>query len=689
LPTQDILSTLSRRTVLVAGIALVLVVAAATALTVGLLRAQALNRAEWHLENLAVAVTEHAHQSIYSVDLVISATVADVKGRLGKDRLLVDAAHHEHVRDRVKALPHVRALVVIDHDGDLRVHSSEFPAPAVNYADREYFQAHRERRVEGLYIGEPVFGRTIPGWTYTFSRRVDDARGEFHGVVVASVQVEYFQDFYRALNLGEEGRVFVFRSDGMLLATYPEVEGAVGRSFAADPLFGQPLTRSESGVRRRAGFVDTKPRIVAYKRLPYDPVVVAVSATQDYVLADWRKQAFQLTAGGVAMGSLIALAMAILLWQLRERAALKSELQEAGEQLRHIVDAAMDAIITVGEEQRIVLFNSAAESIFRCPAREAIGQPLDRFIPERFRVAHRQHIWRFGETGQTTRMMGARLGLTGLRGDGEEFPIDASISQITHDGRELYTVILRDITERKKAEDALERSYGELRELSAAMNEVREAERMRIARELHDELAQWLTALKMDVSWLASRLPREQQQLADRAEKMKAIVDTTVGAVRRIAADLRPVVLDDLGLVAATENLLHDFSQRTGLIVSHEVDAAATGLGEPLATSLYRMMQEALTNVARHAAATEVWVTLRHENDDFVLRVRDNGRGFDAEVAARRKSYGVLGIRERAQTLGGRARIGRLEAGGTLVEIVIPAARYRGQGTGRDQGIAR
>src|SRR5262249_23561643 len=153
----------------------------------------------------------------------------------------------------------------------------------------------------------------------------------------------------------------------------------------------------------------------------------------------------------------------------------------------------------------------------------------------------------------------------GLRADGEEFPIDASISQVTVDGRRLYTVILRDISGRKAAEEALQRSYDELREMSAVMNEVREAERTRIARELHDELAQWLTAIKMDVSWLSARLSPEHEQLVRRADKMKQLVDTTVTAVRRIAADLRPVMLDDLGLLPSIEHLLQAFSERAGI----------------------------------------------------------------------------------------------------------------------------
>jgi signal transduction histidine kinase len=210
-----------------------------------------------------------------------------------------------------------------------------------------------------------------------------------------------------------------------------------------------------------------------------------------------------------------------------------------------------------------------------------------------------------------------------------------------------------------------------------------------VARELHDELAQWLTAIKMDVSWLASRLPQDPPQLAARVEKLKAAVDTTVASVRRIASDLRPVMLDDLGLAAALEHLLHETSQRTGLVVSLDAEEGAFDFGEPLASSLYRMAQEALTNVARHAEASEVHVAVAvGEGGLLVLTVRDNGKGYDEVAAARRKSYGVLGIRERAHTLGGTARIERLETGGTLVEIVIPAARYRRGRGAHDTGVA-
>lgn len=688
--THSILSALSRRTVLIVGIGLILAIAATAALIIWLLREQALERAELHLNDLSAAVAEHAHQSMHSVGLIVAATVEEVGSSLQPGRRFEEKAVHRRLQDRVRALPQVLALTVVDRDGNLRAHSGLLPAPAVNYADREYVKAQRAGEAAGLYISKPLMGRTTGTRTFTFSRRVDGPRGEFRGVIVAAARLDYFHDFYKRLTLGPDGRVVLFRADGVFLTSYPVIEHAIGRRFGDDPLFAQPFARGEGDVVRRSGFLDAMPRIIAYRKLTDEPLVVAVSSTEHFILAGWRAESLQLAAAGTAMAAVLALAMLLALRQVRERTVLQGELTEAGEKLHRIVDAAMDAIITIDEKQRIVMFNVAAEMIFRISAVDAIGQPLDRFIPERFRTGHRRHIWRFGKTGDSMRVMGENLVLYGLRADGEEFPIDASISQIDHDSGKLFTVILRDVTARREAQAALERSYRELRELSAAMNEVREAERTRIARELHDELAQWLTALKMDVAWLASRLPEERQQLRERTEKMKELVDTTVGAVRRIAAALRPVMLDDLGLLAATENLLHDFSQRTGVVVSHELEAWADELGEPLATSLYRILQEAVTNVARHAEATEIRVRLTRENGDLVLRVRDNGRGFDVQAVVPGKSYGVLGMRERAHTLGGRARIERLAAGGTLVEIVIPYERYEtgGEGAGRDSRAA-
>ena len=487
----------------------------------------------------------------------------------------------------------------------------------------------------------------------------------------------FFADLYAPLELGYEGRVVVFSSAGTLLTAYPPAKGYLRTDYGEHVLFAQALRRSDVGTIVAPGFVQGDRRLVAYRKLQAYPIVIAISSPVDMLLAEWRNVSIRGVLVALVFATLAAIGTLLLGRQLRISEELAGEVRNNEARLQSIINSAMDAIITVDERQNIILFNAAARKIFGCPASEAVGSSLDRFIPERYRAAHHVHVRHFGEADLTVRRMGGQLVLAGLRATGEEFPIDASISHVTVDGHKFYTVILRDVTERQQAVEALNRSHVELREMYESMHQVREAERTRIARELHDELAQWLTALKMDAAWIGARLPSGEDQLGARAERMKGVIDNTVKAVRRIAADLRPVMLDDLGLLPAVENLLADLSQRNGIVVSLHGDTEELSFREPLSTAVYRMVQEALTNVARHAQASSVDVEMRIADNMLCVRIQDNGRGFQPDPD--RKSFGVLGIRERAKTLGGSARIYSPEAGGTIVEIEVPLKAYAAQ----------
>jgi PAS domain S-box-containing protein len=413
------------------------------------------------------------------------------------------------------------------------------------------------------------------------------------------------------------------------------------------------------------GLIGVKPSALAH------PVVVAVGAIGLAALVAFNAVAFIGIAGApwllgaVLAADMLAIGAGVIV-AARELHSAGNRVEASQAQLEAIVDSAMDAIITVDGAQRIVLFNRAAEQVFSCRREEAIGSSLDRFIPQRFRATHRAHVEEFGRTGVTSRKMGDVTTLWALRADGEEFPIEASISQAGDGERRLFTVILRDIRVRKQYED-------DLRELSARVLEAREEEKTLIARELHDELGQLLTALKMDLAWLRERLP--DAEVAEKAAQMNALLDQTVTATRRISADLRPLMLDDLGLADAAAWLVDDFGKRSGIECSYRQsgDGALEDVSKPVATAVYRALQESLTNIARHAGASHAWVALGRADGMVSLEVEDDGRGISADDIGKGRSLGLKGMRERVAYFGGSFEVGRAARGGTRVQIKVPA----------------
>jgi PAS domain S-box-containing protein len=353
----------------------------------------------------------------------------------------------------------------------------------------------------------------------------------------------------------------------------------------------------------------------------------------------------------------------VILRDVSERVDSEREQTRLAGRLSGLLDSAMDGIITIDEGQKIILYNRAAERIFGWSALQVMGRPMDMLMPKRFRGGHRAHVSRFGATGVTSRKMGDRTVLMGLRATGEEFPIDASISQLDTPEGKLFTVILRDVTDRVRAQE-------ELAAFAAEASGIREQEKSRIARELHDELAQSLTALKMDANWVQSNL-ESRQQAAVKLTEMLALLDQAVASTRRIAADLRPLVLDDLGLVPAIEWLVNGFTQRHGVHCKLDI-LEDFELRDPYATAVFRIVQECLVNVAKHARATKVHVRLVRTGDSVVLSVEDDGAGFSPEDPRKPQSLGLVGLRERAKLLRGSVAIASEPGKGTRVEARIP-----------------
>jgi signal transduction histidine kinase len=232
--------------------------------------------------------------------------------------------------------------------------------------------------------------------------------------------------------------------------------------------------------------------------------------------------------------------------------------------------------------------------------------------------------------------------------------------------------LMQEIAERRHAEEHLRSSQQSLRALAAHVQSVREEEWTRIAREIHDQLGQVLTGLKMDLNWIVARLPAGSGALHAKADSMSGLIDVTMDSVREMIARLRPEVLDRLGLAAAIEWETGEFQRRSGVRCHVTLPEQSAVLDQDRSTALFRILQELLTNVVRHANATRIDVVLRADPAEISLAVEDNGRGIDGEAAHSPKSLGLVGVRERVLPFGGRVEIQGTRGKGTIVRVSVP-----------------
>jgi len=249
--------------------------------------------------------------------------------------------------------------------------------------------------------------------------------------------------------------------------------------------------------------------------------------------------------------------------------------------------------------------------------------------------------------------------------------LEVCLAQVTSQFLATNASLEREITDRLRKEDEFQRSTEQLRELSARLQSVREEERTLLARAVHDELGQALTGLKMDVAWLQNHLDQAQPALLEKTQAMSDLTDVIVQAVRRIATELRPGILD-LSLVATIEWQLQEFQTRSGIQGKLISALEETTLDSDGATTVFRIFQEILTNVARHAQATEVEVILEETSTFLSLQVQDNGRGITESEIHSPKSIGLLGMQERARLRAGEIDFQGTPGQGTTVTVRLP-----------------
>jgi PAS domain S-box-containing protein len=362
--------------------------------------------------------------------------------------------------------------------------------------------------------------------------------------------------------------------------------------------------------------------------------------------------------------------------QLQDEAARREEtldeLQTAHRLTRDILAGAGEGIIVFDSSLRYAMWNRFMEQVTGLPATDVLGHKPWELFPELRKIgierllerALRGELVRSSDLFIRHRETGRKAwayGLFGPRRDAE--------------GRIIGVIgLLRDVTERKEREAELERSRERLRQHSAHLQSGVEAERARIAREIHDELGARLTALRMGLSECAAELPDAENGSAARMKGIIDQVNEAIRTVRSIATRLRPSILDTFGLWEAIEWQAQEFEERTHIACSLALEADDITLSGECATAVFRIVQEALTNAARHAKATEVRIAAEYDDKRLVIEVRDNGQGISEAALNQRNTFGLVSMEERARIYGGNVVIGNAPGGGAAVVLALPLA---------------
>src|SRR5467141_2705617 len=392
-----------------------------------------------------------------------------------------------------------------------------------------------------------------------------------------------------------------------------------------------------------------------------------------------------------------------------DRKLAEQILRDSEERFRLLVQGVQEyAIFQLDPMGHVVSWNAGAERLKRYGSEEVIGKHFSVFYPQEDQMNNKPQgllakAARYGQSedeGWRIRKDGSRFWanvvVTALRDPKEnllgfakltrdmterrekeealtkakellELRVEQRTAVLTRVNQELRT----EIAERERAEEQLRTSLDQLRALAARLQSVREEERTSIAREIHDELGQACTAIKMDLALIGRKATKRQTRLRTKVDAATQLVDGMIITLRKIASELRPRVLDDLGLTAALEWQAQEFQSRTGIHCRVILPQEPIALDSERSTTIFRIFQESLTNVVRHAHATRVEARLEREADQLIFQVHDNGRGFDPEEAMARRSLGLVGMRERALLLNGEFKVEGVPGAGTTIALRI------------------
>ncbi|WP_136415242.1 MULTISPECIES: PAS domain-containing protein [Oxalobacteraceae] len=346
---------------------------------------------------------------------------------------------------------------------------------------------------------------------------------------------------------------------------------------------------------------------------------------------------------------------------------------KVGPSLLSIIQSAMDGVIIVDAARQIVLVNQKVERMFGYPAKQLLEQSLDVLMPPRISSDQKRRMDRLA----AIRMHGRRskLELKGVHSNGAHLSLDASISRITVHGELFLALILHDSRLHPEASsEGSQRSIrpSELRKWAVSSQQATEVEKRRFSKKLYDDIGQRLSVLKLDLDWLENSLPSTDEGLPARLAQMQGLLDNVITMTKNMASALRPPLLDDFGLLPAVEWMAENFQKKTQVKCSVETHGMMAKLGDPIESAIFRVIQEGLSNIERHAHASHARIAFVRSDDQVDVMIQDDGIGMASGCEGKPGCYGLIAMQERIFMLGGTISIRNLESHGVAIHATIP-----------------
>ena len=620
-------------------------------------------------QDMARVLEGHTRQVLRRVDLLMTAAAEELTGLANPV-----VAEPEALRQRLRALlPSdrlIRSFSVMDATGRLLVSTVDQATHGVPTAqERDFFAVHLLDAHRGVFMGATTRGRLTGTLMVPFSVRLNGPDGGFIGVLLGAVDPAYFQEFHDAFDKGPSGFVAVFGRDGSILARAPFDEGLMHRNWAHTPLFREHLPAASVNTVRQVVAVDGVERIYTYRAMSDYPVVVSAGWSLVDALSPWRREAWRDGLSTLAVLAGLALMAFLLARQLRVAQRIEESLEYSRERLRALSDVTFEAVFLsvkgICREQ-----NRQAQHMFGYSDDEAVGQPGTQWIALRDR-----------QTVTDNMKAGYELPyeVTAQRKDGSTFPAVIRARMMLFRGESVRVTSVLDITEVKQAQAEVLASKRRLRLLSRHLLQAQEETRRRFASELHDRTSPNLAALRINLHFIASASPEQRisHVFVDRVLDTQALIEDTTASIREICADLHPAVLDGAGLLGAVRSYAYQFGQRTGVPVTVECPHAERRLARELELALFRIVQEAMTNSAKHAKARRLAVRLELDSNPLRVTITDDGVGMNAEQSdspALGAGLGMRTMRDTAEFVGGRFSVQTALGQGTQVRVEIDGA---------------